>query len=54
VLEHLRAAEALADALGDERRLARVNEYNARELSGRVSTNKPSRPVNVQSQWPEP
>jgi class 3 adenylate cyclase/tetratricopeptide (TPR) repeat protein len=33
VLEHLRAAEALADSLGDERRLARVNEYNARELS---------------------
>ncbi len=33
VLEHLRAAEALANALGDERRLARVNEYNARELS---------------------
>jgi class 3 adenylate cyclase/tetratricopeptide (TPR) repeat protein len=33
VLEHLRAAEALANALGDKRRLARVNEYNARELS---------------------
>ena len=33
VLEHLRAAEALTTALGDERRLARVNEYNARELS---------------------
>jgi len=33
ILEHLRAAEALANALGDERRLARVNEYNARELS---------------------
>src|SRR4029450_1675586 len=27
VLEHLRAAEALANALGDERRLARVNMY---------------------------
>jgi class 3 adenylate cyclase/tetratricopeptide (TPR) repeat protein len=33
VLEHLRAAEALTTALGDERRLARGNEYNARELS---------------------
>ena len=32
-LEHLRAAEALTTALGDQRRLARVNEYNARELS---------------------
>jgi class 3 adenylate cyclase/tetratricopeptide (TPR) repeat protein len=33
VLEHLRAAEALANALGDERRLARVNAYLSRELS---------------------
>jgi tetratricopeptide (TPR) repeat protein len=33
VLEHLRAAEALANALGDQRRLARVNAYIARELS---------------------
>jgi tetratricopeptide (TPR) repeat protein len=33
ILEHLRAAEGLATALGDKRRLARVNEYNARELS---------------------
>jgi predicted ATPase/class 3 adenylate cyclase len=33
VLEHLRAAEALANALGDERRLARVNAYIARDLS---------------------
>ena len=33
VLEHLRAAEALANALGDERRLARVNVYIARLLS---------------------
>ena len=33
VLEHLRAAEALANALGDERRLARVNVYIASELS---------------------
>ena len=33
VLEHLRAAEALATALGDQRRLARVNAYMARELS---------------------
>jgi class 3 adenylate cyclase/tetratricopeptide (TPR) repeat protein len=33
VLEHLRAAEALANALGDERRLARVNANIARELS---------------------
>ena len=33
VLEHLRAAEALANALGDERRLARINAYIARELS---------------------
>jgi tetratricopeptide (TPR) repeat protein len=32
VLEHLRAAEALANALGDERRLARVNAYIATEL----------------------
>jgi tetratricopeptide (TPR) repeat protein len=32
LLEHLRAAEALANALGDERRLARVNAYIAREL----------------------
>ena len=32
VLEHLRAAEALANALGDERRLARVNAYIARVL----------------------
>ena len=32
VLEHLRAAEALANALGDERRLARVNVYIARLL----------------------
>jgi class 3 adenylate cyclase/tetratricopeptide (TPR) repeat protein len=30
VLEHLRAAEALANALGDERRSARVNVYIAR------------------------
>ena len=35
VLEHLRAAEALASALGDERRLARVNAYIARELVAR-------------------
>ena len=34
VLEHLRAAEALANALGDERRLARVNVFIARLLSG--------------------
>ncbi len=33
VLEHLRAAEALANALGDQRRLARVNVYIARLLS---------------------
>jgi class 3 adenylate cyclase/tetratricopeptide (TPR) repeat protein len=33
VLEHLRAAEALANALGDERRLARVNAYIARVLA---------------------
>jgi class 3 adenylate cyclase/tetratricopeptide (TPR) repeat protein len=33
LLEHLRTAEALANALGDERRLARVNAYIARELS---------------------
>jgi class 3 adenylate cyclase/tetratricopeptide (TPR) repeat protein len=32
VLEHLRAAEALANALGDERRLARLNVYLARLL----------------------
>ena len=32
VLEHLRAAEALANALGDQRRLARVNVYIARLL----------------------
>jgi tetratricopeptide (TPR) repeat protein len=32
VLEHLRAAEALANALGDERRLARVSAYIARLL----------------------
>jgi len=32
VLEHLRAAEALANALGDERRLARINAYIARLL----------------------
>ena len=32
VLEHLRAAEALAMALGDEHRLARVNAYIAREI----------------------
>jgi class 3 adenylate cyclase/tetratricopeptide (TPR) repeat protein len=32
VLEHLRAAEALANALGDERRLARVNANIARGL----------------------
>jgi class 3 adenylate cyclase/tetratricopeptide (TPR) repeat protein len=32
VLEHLRAAEALAHALGDERRSARVNVYIARLL----------------------
>jgi tetratricopeptide (TPR) repeat protein len=32
VLEHLRAAEALANALGDERRSARVNVYMARFL----------------------
>ena len=35
VLEHLRAAEALANALGDERRLARVNVYMARLLLAR-------------------
>jgi predicted ATPase len=34
VLEHLRAAEALANALGDQRRLARVNVFIARLLSG--------------------
>jgi tetratricopeptide (TPR) repeat protein len=34
VLEHLRAAEALANALGDQRRLARVNAYLARDLLG--------------------
>jgi class 3 adenylate cyclase/tetratricopeptide (TPR) repeat protein len=33
VLEHLRAAEALANTLGDQRRLARVNAYISRELS---------------------
>jgi class 3 adenylate cyclase/tetratricopeptide (TPR) repeat protein len=32
VLEHLRAAEALANVLGDQRRLARVNAYIARLL----------------------
>ena len=32
VLEHLRVAEALATALGDERRLARVSVFIAREL----------------------
>jgi tetratricopeptide (TPR) repeat protein len=32
VLEHLRAAETLANALGDERRLARVDVFIAREL----------------------
>jgi tetratricopeptide (TPR) repeat protein len=32
VLEHLRAAEALANALGDQRRLARVNAFIARML----------------------
>ena len=32
VLEHLRAAEALANALRDDRRLARVNVYMARLL----------------------
>ena len=32
VLDHLRAAEALANALGDERRLARVTVFIAREL----------------------
>jgi len=36
VLEHLRAAEALANALGDERRSARVNVYIARFLLNRV------------------
>jgi tetratricopeptide (TPR) repeat protein len=35
VLEHLRAAEALAKALIDERRLTRVNAYLARELLGK-------------------
>ena len=35
VLEHLRAAEALANALGDERRSARVNVYIARFLLNR-------------------
>jgi class 3 adenylate cyclase/tetratricopeptide (TPR) repeat protein len=35
LLEHLRAAESLANALGDERRLARVSLYIARELSAR-------------------
>ena len=34
VLEHLRAAEALANGLGDERRVARVNVFLARLLSG--------------------
>lgn len=33
VLEHLRAAEGLANALGDKRRLARLSVYIARELS---------------------
>ena len=33
ILEHLHAAEALANALRDERRLARVSVYIARELS---------------------
>jgi tetratricopeptide (TPR) repeat protein len=33
LLEHLRAAEALAITLGDDRRLARVNAYIARQLS---------------------
>ncbi len=33
VLKHLRAAEALANALGDERRLARISLFIARELS---------------------
>jgi tetratricopeptide (TPR) repeat protein len=32
VLEHLRLAEALANALGDQRRLVRVNQYIARLL----------------------
>jgi tetratricopeptide (TPR) repeat protein len=36
VLEHLRVAEALANALGDERRLARVNSYLARILLGQA------------------
>ena len=33
LLEHLRTAEALANTLGDERRLARLNVYIARQLS---------------------
>ena len=33
VLEHLRAAEALASALGDQRRLAQVSVYIARQFS---------------------
>ncbi|MGH7772993.1 MAG: tetratricopeptide repeat protein, partial [Candidatus Binatia bacterium] len=33
VLKHLRAAETLANALGDERRLTRVSVFIARELS---------------------
>jgi tetratricopeptide (TPR) repeat protein len=37
VLEHLRAAEALANALKDQGRLARVNAYIARESWRRVS-----------------
>src|SRR5262249_20721604 len=35
VLEYLRAAEDLANTLGDKCRLARVNSYIARELSAR-------------------
>lgn len=34
VLEHLRAAEALANTLGDQRRLARINVFIARLLLG--------------------
>ena len=48
VLEHLRAAEALANALGDKRRLARVNAYIARGLLAQGEYEEAVAAVNVQ------
>ena len=55
VLHDLRAAETLAEALDDPRRLGRVSVYMAQLLPcGSASMTAPLRPASVPSPWPPP